>query len=90
MNLVEDVQEQFRVAIDQIQARFVGLAPQAGGDQNDVRLRNGFVASGLNSLIGHEGRSMKDVESLAFDLVAEVDQRHLADHSAALKGEGSA
>ena len=87
--LAEDAQEQLDVAIDQVEPALVRLAAQAGRDDDDVALGNGLVAGRADPLIGDQRGAVEQVEGLAADLVGvQVDQVDLADHAAALQGEG--
>ena len=87
--LTEDAQEQLDVAIDQVEPALVGLAAQAGRDDDDVALGNRLVAGRADPLIGDQRGAVEQVEGLAADLVGvQVDQVDLADHAAALQSEG--
>ena len=87
--LAEDAQEELDVAIDQVEPALVGLAAQAGRDDDHVAFGNGLVAGRADSLIGDQRGAVQQVEGLAADLVGvQVDQVDLADHAAALQGEG--
>ena len=44
LDLAEDVQEQLDVAVDQVEPALVGLAPEAGGDADEVALGDRLVA----------------------------------------------
>ena len=88
-DLAEDVQEQLDIAVDQVEAALVGLAPQAGGDHDGVALGDRLVPRGADPLIGDERGPVEQVEGLPLDLVGvEVDQVDLADDAAALEREG--
>ncbi len=89
VRLAEDAEKQLDVAVDQVEAALVGLAAQAGRDDDDIAFGNRFVARRADPLIGDERRSVEQVECLAANLVGvEVDQVDLADHAAALQSEG--
>src|SRR5262249_2688227 len=86
--LGEDVQEQVDIAIDERQARLVWLAAQAGCDDDDVAIGDGFVSSCTDSLVGDQRRAVQEVERLAAGLIGvQVDEIDVASASAALKGE---
>ncbi len=64
-HLAEDAQEQLDVAIDQVEPALVGLAAQAGGDDDDVALGNRLVAGRADPLIGDQRGAVEQVEGLA-------------------------
>ncbi len=83
------LEEQLDVAIDQVEPALVRLAAQAGRDDDHVALGNRLVARRADPLIGDQRGAVEQVEGLAADLVGvQVDQVDLADHAAALQGEG--
>ena len=85
-DFAENAAEQLDVAIDQIEPAFVGLAPQAGGDADQIAVGNVFVAAGGDQLIGHQRRAVQQVERLPGGQVGiDVDQRDLADDAAHLQ-----
>ncbi len=89
LHLAEDIQEQLDVAIDQVKPAFVGLTPQAGGDQDQVALGDCLIAGSANALVGDERRAVQQVERLALAQVGvDVDQIDRADDPAALQGKG--
>ena len=72
-------------------AALVGLAPQAGGDHDEVALGDRLVAGGADPLVGDERGPVEQVERLPLAPVGvEVDQVDLADDPAALEREGRA
>jgi hypothetical protein len=87
--LAEDVQEQLDVAVDQVEAAFVGLAPQPRRDHDDVAFGDRLVARRADPLVGDERGAVEQIEGLTLDLVGvEVDQVDLADDPATLQCEG--
>ena len=82
LDLAEDVQEQLDVAVDQVEPALVGLAPQAGGDADEVALGDRLVAGRPDPLVGHERGAVEQVEGLApAEVGVDVDQVDLADHA---------
>ena len=64
-DLAEDAQEELDVAIDQVEPALVGLAAQAGRDDDDVALGNRLVAGRADPLIGDQRGAVEQVEGLA-------------------------
>jgi len=84
----EDRLEQLDVAVDERQPAFVGLAPQAGGDADQVGVGEAFVASRGDRLVGDRRRAVKHVERLAIGEVGiGIDDHDLVHDAAELQGE---
>ena len=87
-DLFENRKEQIRIAVDQVQPRFVRFAAKSGGDANHVAIGHVFVTARCDELIGRAWSAVKQVEGLAFDeFLIEVDQRDVPSDSAALQRE---
>ena len=88
MNIFENAVEQCHVAVDQIQPALVGLAPQPGGDANQIAVGDLFVAAGVNYLVGRDRCAVHQIERLSFGhLGVYVQQGDFPDQLARLQGK---
>jgi hypothetical protein len=85
--LVENADEQVGVAVDEVEAAFIGLAAQAGGDADDVAGGNVLVAAGGDDLVGDAWCAVQQVERLSGgQLGVDIENRDFTDNAAALEG----
>src|SRR5207248_3707184 len=88
LDLVEDADEEVDVAADEVEAALVGLAAQAGGDDDDVAAGDLVHAAGADALVGDEAGAVEQVGRLALgEILVGVDEADAADDAAALQGE---
>ena len=59
LHLVEDAGEQIDVAVDEVEPAFVGLAAQAGGDNDDVAVGDVAHVARVDALIGDQAGAMQ-------------------------------
>ncbi len=91
LDALENLREQRDVAIDEVEARFVGLAAQAGGDEKKIAVRGPGVIAGVNLLVTGEGAAVEQVQRFAFGhFFIGVEDLDLRDQPAALQGERGA
>ncbi len=87
--LVEQTKEQIDVAIDQIEPALLGLAAQAGRNDDDVAGRDIAHVAGSDALVRNQTSTMKKVGGHALGhAFISVDYADTTDHAAALKGIG--
>ncbi len=84
---VHDGDEQSNVAIDQIQPRFLGLAPQARRDQEQIAVGRPPVVPGVNPLVPGQRAAVHQVQRLALGQFAiRIQDLNLGHQAAALQG----
>ncbi len=87
----QNAAEQLDVAVDQVEAAFVGLAAQSRRDDDEIRVGGLLGAAAGDPLIGHERAAVHQIERLAVgQLAVHVDQGDLADHPPGLQREARA
>jgi hypothetical protein len=84
----QNAEEEGDIAVDEIEAGLVGLAAQAGGDADEVRIGAIGVRARLDVLVSGKGGAMHEVQRLALGggLVG-IEQRDLFYDPGALQGE---
>ena len=70
-NFASGLQKQIDVAIDQVQPRFIRLAPQPRRDADNVARRNVLVAAGGDDLVGRAGPAVQQIERLPLSQFAD-------------------
>ena len=91
LEAVEDAVEEADVAVDEVEAGFVRLAAESGGDADEVGCRAIGVGAGVNALVGAVGSAVQEVEGFALGggLVGVEDDEVFHDPGT-LQGEGGA
>src|SRR5581483_8133861 len=65
LHLIEQAQEQIDIAIDEIEPALVGLAAQAGGDDDDLAVLDLCHVAGADALTADDAGAVQEVEGLA-------------------------
>src|SRR5207249_603596 len=88
---VEYLGEEGDVAIDEVEPRLVGFAPQAGSDEKEVALCRARVVARINPVVTAKGAAVQQIECFAFGQVfVGVENLDFSDPPGALKREGRA
>ena len=86
LDFTEDGFEKRNVAVDEVEAGFVRLAAQTGGDDDAVHIGAIGIGTGADDLVAAEGSAVQEVESFAFrHCLINVETYDLADYAGALK-----
>ena len=86
LDAVENLHEQRDVAVDEVEARLVRFAAQAGGDEEEVAVRGASVIARVNFLVAGERAAVQEVERLAFGhVLVGVEDLQLGHEAAALQ-----
>ena len=64
LHALENSREQRDIAVDEIEAGFVGLAAEAGGDDENIAVLRAGVITGVDALIGDGRGAVQEVERL--------------------------
>src|SRR5690606_7106415 len=87
-DVYEDGREERDVAVDEVEARLVGFAAQAGGDDVDVAVGRGGVVAGGDALAADHRAAVQEIEGLAGGVVGVgVDELDVRDDAGALQGK---
>jgi len=62
LDAIQYLREKRNVAIDQVQARFIGFAPKPSRDQEDIAIGSACIIAGINPLVRGESGAVLKVE----------------------------
>ncbi len=69
LDAVDDLHEQRHVSIDQVEARFLGLASQARGNDEDITVSRARIIACINLMVASECAAVGEIKRLAFGQV---------------------
>jgi len=87
----QDLNEQRHIAVDQVQARFVGLAAQPGCDQEEITIGRACIIARIDLLVTGQCAAVQQIERFTFGggLIG-IQQLHLCHQPATLQGKSRA